>query len=149
MMLAALHFSASRRQQYIKWYRIGLSEAQMAQWEAHLWGQTWRYCNPYHEPPDNKRQRERLRAKALVTCQECAVLEAIQAAWLCQASTGACERKLLFLSRWSCVCAAPFCRVGLKCVFSVDTRRFNLITAGVMERKRGVAATDGLNRMEG
>lgn len=52
------------------------------------------------------------------------------------------------------VCAASLFRV---CVYSVcvcvcacpmDTLRFNLITADVMERERGAAATDGLNRME-
>lgn len=36
-----------------------------------------------------------------------------------------------------------------ECACPVDTLRFNLITAGVMERERGAAATDGLNRMEG
>lgn len=53
-----------------------------------------------------------------------------------------------------CVCAASLSRV---CVYKVcvcvcscpmDTLRFNLITADVMEKERGAAATDGLNRME-
>lgn len=49
----------------------------------------------------------------------------------CSALKGVCIK---------CVCA---------CACPVDTLRFNLITAGVMERERGAAATDGLNRMEG
>ena len=55
--------------------------------------------------------------------------------------------------KWMIMCV-PQCSEG--CVYSVcvcacpvDTLRFNLITAGVMERERGAAATDGLNRMEG
>lgn len=46
--------------------------------------------------------------------------------------------------KWMIVCV--YCSVV--CVRPVDTLRFNLITAGVMKRKRGgAAATDGLNRM--
>lgn len=40
-----------------------ITEAQMAQWGAHLRGQTWGYCNPYHGRPDNRRQRERLKRR--------------------------------------------------------------------------------------
>jgi len=34
---------------------------QMAQRGAHLQGETWGYRNPYHGPPDNKRERLRVR----------------------------------------------------------------------------------------
>lgn len=53
-----------------------------------------------------------------------------------------------------CLCCSALKSVCVKCVCvclcacPVDTLRFNLITAGVMERERGAAATDGLNRME-
>lgn len=40
-----------------------ISEAQMAQQGAHLRGQTWGYCNPYHGPPDSKRQREKTKSE--------------------------------------------------------------------------------------
>lgn len=41
-------------------------------------------------------------------------------------------------------CACVHC--SAVCACPVDTLRFNLITAGVMERERGAAATDGQSR---
>ena len=58
------------------------------------------------------------------------------------------RERIVFSPKWMIVCVLQRSEVCV-CVCPVDTLRFNLITAGVMERERGAAATDGLNRMEG
>lgn len=76
----------------------------------------------------------------------------VQAARSCQACAGLVHvRENSVLSfKWMIMCVYCSTLEGVcACACPVDTLRFNLITAGVMERKRGAAATDGLNRMEG
>lgn len=60
-----------------------------------------------------------------------------------------CTLKWMIVGVCVCACCSDLKDVYKVCACPVDTLRFNLITAGVMERERGAAATDGLNRMEG
>ena len=58
------------------------------------------------------------------------------------------RERIVCCLKWMIVCVCCSALKGV-CACPMDTLRFNLITAGVMERERGAAATDGLNRMEG
>lgn len=75
-------------------------------------------------------------------------MPSVQAVGSCQACDELVREDSLICKRVTvCVCVdVSVCVCVSTC--PVDTLRFNLITAGVMERERG-AATDGLNRMEG